>query len=346
MMPSLSLRSGAGWTLHATALGNNRVDLGLLAAYAHRPLVIRGEGEERAVIGPQFTTTLLGAGGIGDRIELGVALPLTIFQGGEIDSFFECANVRAPGGVGLGDLRAMGKLTIVDTGSALDPSGFALGLAIDIWFPTGNAENFRGGDFRAAARLLATGTFGRHRLSLNVGYTVRPRAEQLGLVVDDTVDAGLALDLRLSEGFSAVLESHASLSFLSDTLGIEELPAEASLAGRLHFGELAFELGGSFGITRGFGTPTFRTFLRGIYQTRPEPPLRDFDYDGIFNDDDQCPLDPEDYNGIEDRDGCPDAVEEDADEARENETSPADDATVPEEEVPSSISPAEWWLVS
>ena len=53
----------------------------------------------------------------------------------------------------------------------------------------------------------------------------------------------------------------------------------------------------------GYGNMKFRLFVGAAFAM---PHDRDYDEDGILDEDDKCPEQPEDFDKFEDGDGCPD----------------------------------------
>jgi len=65
-------------------------------------------------------------------------------------------------------------------------------------------------------------------------------------------------------------------------------------------------VGGSAGVTDGYGAPDWRVFGMVGYTMPAEEKAPDADGDGIADADDRCPNEAEDFDGFEDDDGCPD----------------------------------------
>lgn len=381
LQPTLSARGGVFSTSHAVSQPHLTFDVGAVAEYAHRPVVIQANGMNNTVVGPQINALIFGSIGLFERLEFGLGLPATIYQSGDVERPFRCLDLWNPGGYGAGDIRLSGKLTIVDTASRPGRSGFSLGVGLEGFFPTGRAQNFVGGDFRFRARLLVTQTIDRHRISLNAGYTMRPRAVVGPYVVDDTVDASLATELALADTTSLLLEAKASLGILAPELTSLVIPVEAAAGARIYLEDLLVDVGASVGITDGFGTPTFRVFARVAYITAPSAPDPDDEEEALDEEPDEdaprAPVWPprestDDEEDSEPRNEEEDEFDEERPESRSSWDEPEhqdldrnddagdddqryedergeDDAPEfrePAENAPSRVEPSEWWLIS
>ncbi|MGB5192456.1 MAG: OmpA family protein, partial [Polyangiales bacterium] len=87
----------------------------------------------------------------------------------------------------------------------------------------------------------------------------------------------------------------------------QETPVEV-LGGFKWLPDFGFTLGvgGSAGVTGGYGAPDWRVFAMLGYTMPADKKAPDADGDGIPDELDQCPNEAEDMDGFEDEDGCPD----------------------------------------
>ncbi len=204
--------------------------------------------------------------------------------------------------IGFGDLRIAPKLQFLRE----DKHTIAMSISPTVVIPLGPPKNyFRSRSVVFQPELAVSKAFKRHRLSANVGYRVEQSTEFLSLVIDDEVfyhlgygyrlkDIPLELDATLSGGFLA------KQGFKSST----EIPLEVR-GGPVYDVSDKVALIGLFGagLTRGYGTPTWR----GVFAVKVHGDTeRDRDGDGYVNGVDDCPDRPENFNGLEDEDGCPD----------------------------------------
>ncbi|UCF45646.1 MAG: OmpA family protein, partial [Myxococcales bacterium] len=86
-----------------------------------------------------------------------------------------------------------------------------------------------------------------------------------------------------------------------------ETPVEV-LGGFKYLPDFGFTLGvgGSAGVTAGYGAPDWRVFAMLGYTMPAEEEAPDADGDGIPDDVDHCPNEAEDFDDFQDEDGCPD----------------------------------------
>jgi len=330
--------AGAMLTLHGVRpLGHLTSQFGLVATYASAPLVLRTvmSGANQAVVSSQATADVLAAIGLLDRLELGLALPVTV-QGSAPAPILgqEFSGGVAP--VAIGDLR------VVPKGSILELSGFRLGVAATFTIPTGSATALTGqGGLSARPRLLAEYELqDRARFALNLGANLRRPAQLLNLTVGSELAAAAAAEVK-------VMESLSVAGGLSGALGLaesrpEDRPLEMLAEARYALGGgMSTTFGAGLGLTRGYGTPLFRVMAgfswsqragvggeeRDPFGSTPSPPppvkvaakaaalplpppppppppkraIKDADQDGVADELDLCPDDP----GPGDPDGCP-----------------------------------------
>ena len=324
--PAPSQRTGTIGLLHGETLERDSIEAGLVLHYDDSPLVVRGESGARfaEIVSQQLTGHVVGGFGLFGVGEVLVDLPFILHQHGDLVPVLSNLDSNASGaGFGVGDLRIVGKFGLVDTNTRTNPGGLALSLYVQAQLPTGKRHYFQGGQLRATPGVAfdAIGARG-HRLTANVGYTIRPRVTLMDeLDVDDTLDFGLALTLALTDWMRGIVEVRGSVSVLADDIGLEELPLEGTLGVKMNNEWASLMVAGGVGLTGGFGTPDYRVILAASYTGTQEAPRYDFDHDDIYDDVDQCPHEAEDRDGFEDHDGCP----EDDDEVDDEDDDEADD---------------------
>ena len=284
----------------------------LLMNYAHRPLEMRNTDSDSVlseVVRYQVNADLCIAMGFFDRLELGIALPVTLVQeSGDLGRLDRDAGSAIIGG--LGDIRIVPKLRIHTKGSA------TLGLSLPLSVPSGSQENFLGNDnVTFAPRFIFAIDTEYFSLALNAGYRLRfdqsvNFSATQTLTVDDEVIGSLGMKVAVWKGrVDLIADSFVSMSIWEQDE--EEIPVEVLGGVRVTFpyGIIA-NVGGGAGVTRGYGAPRFRVFWGVGYQyvkekEVPKPVDDDWDKDGILNAVDKCPRDPEDKDNFEDADGCP-----------------------------------------
>jgi outer membrane protein OmpA-like peptidoglycan-associated protein len=319
--PSVNLRPAASplnyyVTENGTTLPHLSPSVAMLLNYSHLPLVLydRIDGElVRAVVNYQVNMDLMMALGLWDRLEIGVAIPLTLVQDDE-----QIGTLRGvPGGSlsgGIGDIRLILKARIWTVGP------FTVGATAPVSFPTGSGENLlSNGGVTFAPRLVLALNFDRAGGAINAGYRLRNN-QSFTLPMSDVQGKISVGDQFFASAGGRVGLWKDRMDLIADvfmSLEIDEQDAEEvclELLGGLRFYlpyGLTANIGGGPGLTRGLGTPSFRILGGVTYQYKKEqPPLppqeRDSDGDGILDGADKCPDKPEDRDDFEDQDGCPD----------------------------------------
>jgi outer membrane protein OmpA-like peptidoglycan-associated protein len=284
-------------------------NVGLTFNYAKKPLNFmdpRTGVFTAALVDNQFGADLMGSYNLFDRLELGVVLPVRL-QSSEAAPRIHPSFAEGVSATGLGDLRLVPKANL------LGREDFALALAVPVVLPTGGGTEFRGGKgVGVQPRLVAE--YGKtFRVAANIGVNFREEQELRNLHPGNELAFGVGAELP----FTVRDLPLAAEATLVGAMGLkeqdeEEVPLEvlAALKYRAANGFSA-HFGGGPGITRGYGTPSFRLLAGVAYSpVAPPPPARpvDADSDGIVDGSDACPTVPETANGFEDSDGCPDEV--------------------------------------
>ena len=271
------------------------VAVGLRVDEAIVPLRINGAvGSSEAAVSQQATGQLLAAFGLG-RVQLGLALPMTLYQS---------TSLAPP--VALGDLRLHGK-------ARLSPRRF-WGVAVDLTatLPTGRGDHFSGEPgVTLSGRLIGDLAVGRFSAAVYFGYRARSQSiHYYSIYVNDELLAGLGASYALLPNrLSLFGEAWGSFGLRGDPwlpgshAQIEAMPVEALVGARLKLDPTVdVALAAGPGLTGGYGTPAFRVIFALTYVRFD----RDSDGDGIPNALDRCPFAAEDKDGFEDGDGCPD----------------------------------------
>lgn len=286
---------------------------GLLLHYDHRLLqVVDQVNDARRYdeVRHQLNLELLLALGLWQRLELGLALPVTLTQdGGARAALFGAPPALA---AGSGDLRLLAKAQLL----AVGPWLAALVVALDL--PTGSRASYRGdGGVGVEPRAVLGLGWSRFAAALNVAVRVRPDHELAfaggaqRVTVGDEASLSLGLRARLwPRRLDALADGQGYLGLAS--AGERQRGGELLLGLRAYLPwGLTASLGGGPGFGSAFGTPAFR-LLAGLHYQYGENPLRradpvaDRDRDGIPDSVDGCVDEAEDSDGFEDGDGCPD----------------------------------------
>lgn len=279
---------------------------------------------------------LMAAYQVHERIEVGVDLPLVVYQQSNFGLLEEqgfsqgvyslarpCAQALKDG-CGLADLRVVPRVVI------LDPETFPLGLALipEVRIPIGDGQSFTGDlGFTLAPRLAAERAFGPVRVLANAGYRFRKAGQFLNLYVGNEFTLGAGAIYR-ADAFTKWLGAHVLPSSASGVI------TEASLIGEVHLATptgapftfaqsdslktplelllgararvakhwgIALSVGRGVATESGYGRPD----LRVMFGVRYEREFLDRDGDGIADDQDGCPDVAEDEDDFKDSDGCP-----------------------------------------
>lgn len=276
--------------------------VGLYLNYAHDPLIIRRveTDAERSLVEHHVQLDLIAAIGLFDVLELGLAIPLTLYQAsGDPVATLPSRDVD---GFTTGDIKLYPKVSILD-----GREGFGLAFLVPITLPTGSPENLQGNEsVTLEPRLALQYAFSRQfRIGLTGGFLWRPEAQTLfNIDLGNELTFGAGIEYEIAEDkFAVIVEGYGKLSLESGTQA-EERPIEVALAGRWWAAtNHALTLGVARGLTDGYGSPDFRVFLGYNYTGNEND---DPDGDGIKGSADSCPNDPEDFDNFEDEDGCPD----------------------------------------
>jgi OOP family OmpA-OmpF porin len=264
--------------------------LSLTGHYENNPLSLYREGERLgAVVGDRVTGHLLAAWAPMRWLELGVQVPLVVWQRGDDLS---ARGVAAPASSGLGTPLVHVRLGLL---SQRHQAPVDLALELGAGLPLGSAEALsRDGIVRITPKVMAGRDFGWLRAGAEAGVLVRP-AVVLGdgTKVQDEVGNELRLGAVLAtqgKGLRGEFNVRGSVP-----LAARESRSVEVLAGvRLPVGSAAevYALGGP-GFGDAPGTPAFRVLLGVAVGGRDRPagvaPRNDEDGDGVDNAQDKCP---------------------------------------------------------
>lgn len=308
----------------------DRWEFGLLLNYARNPLIVAtGEGDLRTqIVSGRLGADLMASVTIAEPFALGLDIPFFLFQSGE----------GSPSFGGIGDIRLVPKLRILD-----DRDSIGLGLVAELRVPT-HTGDFSGGARNVVfwPRIILDHRFAPGlRFGVNAGVAIREGTTYANVEAGSELTYAAALGYRFGgiDGKVEIgAEANGGIGFTADDLKEEETPLEALGYVKINPSE-EWEIvaGPGIGALAGYGVPIFRVFAGvkytptshdrdsdGVDDERDECPDvaedRDADYDsdgcpeedadddhdGVPNADDECPDEKETINGVEDDDGCPD----------------------------------------
>lgn len=302
--PPPSAGDALGVPLPAT-VGDLVPAFGLVVDYAHRPLVARPSegGADGAIVSHRVMTHVIAAVGITDRLELHLRAPVVV-QAGDAPMIADVA-FAAPDVVSVADGVLGGSVRLLGDGA----QGFHLGVTGEVLFPFANPTGHVS-DREVSARglLTASVTLPSMTLALAAGASYRPERSLLGsgrsaseldlaaaLIVPAFFRTDVMVELYVSSGLREGLLFQTRGTSMELVVGARHKLVEG----------FAFELGAAVGFLRAPGTAAFRVFAGARWELAPAPPA-DPDGDGLFGDEDACPLEAEDRDQFHDDDGCPD----------------------------------------
>ena len=303
-----SPEDGLGLHLPST-LGPGRPSGRLVLGFQRESLVSgTPTGDDVEVIRNQLTVQLALAIGLGERVEVFMLLPATLYQGGQ-EPRGSGLRFDEPESAGVGDLELGGSAHLIGDRD----HGFQLGLHAALLLPTGSPDALASdGEVGVRGSLSAAVVLDAITFALQAGAAYRPD-RVLGFISSGS-EATLRLGayLPIEERWRIMLELDAATR-LGDGLSFENeaTPLELLLGGEhVTASGWRFGLGAGPGLTLATGTPLLRVLAMLGYAPPREPPAPpappDRDHDGLLDPDDRCPDEPEDANGFEDSDGCPD----------------------------------------
>ncbi|HUT78290.1 MAG TPA: OmpA family protein [Polyangia bacterium] len=315
--------------------------VGLLFYYQHRPFVLlncnaeNNCGDDVETVPEASTINLVenlmiaelnGSFTFLKRFQVGLAIPLTIWQRGEgyeLRQEGTGSSLRewlVPGfeyedfGV-LGDLRLHLKARILGTEQADGPMLSAAvipSLPLADWIGRGKGFSGEGMLSVTAPRILFGYRLGALRTAANLGVKWREMSELFSAQVGHQLTYGLGLGYSVIPEVELLAEVYGAKGLATDNFtDLDTAPLLFMGGARFHAGDFTFNLAGGGGILSGVGVPQFQVLGGAIWAPREEYdpdavvfPDWDRDGDGIPNDVDKCPDESEDFDGFEDEDGC------------------------------------------
>ena len=294
-------------TAKSEVLPHGAPSVGIFLNYMNDPLVlietIPGEGDqEHTLLNHHLTGELAAAFGLWDVLDVGIVLPVVLYQSGTL------LDGEDLGAVDIADIRVVPKFRLLNPD---DFGGFGLALLSTVSLPTGGDYNTEGSlRFEPRVAFDVTNDAG-FALAANLGYAFRDKKSARDYVADDLFRWSVGLELPILTKDIKVIGSlfgdlnvadqldPNDLSQTIDNKGVSDV--ESAIGLQYEMGNLIMQAGAGSGFTRGVGSPDIRLFSSFSYTPRN----RDADRDGILDEDDQCPQIPEDLDGFEDSDGCP-----------------------------------------
>lgn len=294
----------------ANVLSPWEVNAALWLGYAHEPLAVyrrTGDALVRAgaLVGPRVGANALLAIGVLDWLELGVDVPVVVFQArGALPEELPLSPLTP---TGLGDVRLVPKLQVLRAERAFVDLALVPHLTLPTSLPRGDylGEKF----VTVAPELVVSRDLRGTRLAAGAGYRARSFTKSGGVVAGHEAFYRLGVALPLEGGGArppVVLEGtiDGAVTVLPEPGA--HAPLEALGGARIDLGPLELYCAGGAGILGAPGVPDFRALV-GVRYTAD---IVDGDRDGVQAAADRCPDQAEDLDRHADDDGCP---EDDAD---------------------------------
>jgi outer membrane protein OmpA-like peptidoglycan-associated protein len=321
----------------------NKSAFGLVASYLSRPIGLRvaspdPDGTVLYAIDNVVDTTFLWALGVTDRLELTLALPVTLYQDGSGLADVLGTDDALPRSV-VRDGRFGASFALLPRPRTGSGDGLALTGRLQFGAPFGAREAFASaGVVTAVPSITADLRLGRLLIAADIGGRIRNNRVLAGATVGSQVTAalGASFDILPARWLTASAEAFGLYTLASQKPSVQSAAANESAAPLVPAEWIASIssapfLGGDFVLALGGGgsiplfgssaltTPRFR-FNAAL---RYAPTGRDADGDGVLDRDDKCVHKPEDRDGFQDEDGCPepdndnDRIPDDRDRCRD-----------------------------
>ena len=253
-----------------------RLATGLSVNLAHHPFELLVSGTTTRTLGivDRFVTAdFLISYGLTDWWTLSVDMPLNIYH--DIAPTF--ITTRDRGGGDVGDLGVNMKFQIFDANET--STGLGLAFVPFVTVPTGRQSIFFGDEnVTGGGILVGDAQWKSNRFYLNVGGRFREREQITSLIVKNELLYGLGFQRPIVKDwdFNIILEVFGSTNFRKFATENISSPIEGLAILQKKWGEnrrLITHLGGGFGITNGYGVPTWRAILGVSYawDLKPAP---------------------------------------------------------------------------
>ena len=232
-------------------------ELGTLGVYAYHPLQLtRGGARARGILDNTLVQHFYGQFGIVDRwLSMGVDVPMgwwVQFRDPNV------AAARNQNKLAVGDIIVNFKSEFVRT------SKFGLALRPFITIPTGYGREFFGnGGVTGGGTIIAeVKPVSIWSLSLNAGVQGREEFDFRDIKKDTQLELGLGTAIQVSKPVSIVAEVATTTRFMDPFAEKVETPTEVRGAIKWAIGKSGFlaNLGGTAGIVKGSGAPTYSVF--------------------------------------------------------------------------------------
>jgi outer membrane protein OmpA-like peptidoglycan-associated protein len=245
--------------------------------YADLPLAYTfGDQMTGKLVRDRVTADLSFAFSLLNRVQLSVALPVTLHQAGDIVTYPDVVT-REPRSLPGISASGMEDLRLGLKGRLWSNERFGLGGVAEVVAPTGNAASYLGSaNVAGSAQLIGHARFQRVTVALNLGWQWAAEQRLLNIRAGNGLlyGAGVQVEVARHAGvpFSVLGEVYGLAA--PGTGGSVSSPAEAMLAGKAQVRDWSFFLGAGGGLNAGYGEPRVRVMagLSYSWKYRPSPP--------------------------------------------------------------------------
>ncbi|HEX9297391.1 MAG TPA: hypothetical protein VF881_16225 [Polyangiaceae bacterium] len=256
-----------------------RFGFGLVATHLARPIVLLvpsadPAGTEVVAVDRLWNATFLFSYGLSERLEAGIALPISVYRTGTGISSIRSQQTTSISHTAMRDVRVGASYALLPRASRSPPQLFGLIARLELALPTGAASSFAGDrSFVAIPALTGDVRLGRVFAAGELGARLRKTTDLLGSRVGPQLVSalGIGADLLESDRLRILLEAIA-LPTLVEQYELTRagtppplVPAEWQLSVRtavLMSGDLSLGLGGGGPLTftgeSGITTPNYR----------------------------------------------------------------------------------------
>ena len=290
-------------------------DLSLMLNFSDDVLVLRDPTTDDKVgelIGSRLTGNIVGAIALLDWIQIGIDIPVMLYQDRGDNFVVNQANGTVLDGLnqfGVGSIRLAPKLRLLTQ----DAQGIGLAILANVILPSAKTDSYLGRDTLVVSpELLVSRNFANAiRVAINVGYRVNEISNLAALASANGAIALSAEDELFARAGVGVIfdrvEVDLTLSMATsakDPFGLDNQNHLETIGGVTYnaANDLQLFAAAGLGLQPGYGTPQYRA-IGGVRVSHHD---NDKDGDGIPDKNDKCIDDPEDKDDFEDSDGCPD----------------------------------------
>lgn len=277
----------------------------LLGDYAHNPLVLRTTSDEEsvgAVVSSQLYLHLNASLSLFNRLNVNVDVPVALVQAGD-DPSSNGLRLSSPKSAQFGDLRAGLRLRLLGGYDDI----FQVAVGGYVWFPTGPSTGYvSDGKVRGMPQLIVGGRGDRLVWSIAGGPQIQSSADYAGVSQGTQIKWGGGVGVLLGDSRRLQIGPEISMALTLDDVSKRTTNAEVLVDVRYRvFDDLEVGVGAGPGVSGGVGTPDLRAVAMLSYSPEQTKVRPDGDGDGVFDNEDACPVVPGVPSAEIAKNGCP-----------------------------------------